>query len=306
MRLVFAGTPGVSVPALEALLASDHDVVAVITRPDAQRGRGRQSGRSPIGALADQHGLPVLTPVRPSEPEFLRELQKLEPECCPVVAYGALLPTQALAIPAFGWLNLHFSLLPRWRGAAPVQHAVLSGDDTAGACVFRIEEGLDTGPIIDCVTSPILPNDTSGSLLDRLAGEGAGLLVRALDAVEARTATYSEQSNNGVTLAPKLTVEDARITWTGSAIEVDRHVRGVTPAPGAWTMAGPDRVKLGPVSVTDEHLCAPGEILVEKRQLRVGTATNDVLLSTVQAPGKTSMSAPDWARGVRDMVKEFH
>src|SRR5512142_1220784 len=169
MRLVFAGTPAVAVPALEAIAGSNHRIVAVLTRPDAPAGRGRSVVRSPVGAWADEHGVEVLTPAKPREPEFLARLAELDPDCVPVVAYGALVPRAALSVPRHGWVNLHFSLLPAWRGAAPVQHAVLHGDEVTGACVFELEEGLDTGPVYGCLTEPIGARDTAGDLLDRLS-----------------------------------------------------------------------------------------------------------------------------------------
>lgn len=302
MRLVFAGTPAVAVPALQALLDSSHDVVAVVTRPDAQRGRGRQVTASPVAERARERGIPVLTPERASDPAFLEALRDLSPDCCPVVAYGALLPPAALAIPTHGWVNLHFSLLPRWRGAAPVQHALLAGDADAGACVFRIEEGLDTGPVIACMRTSIESSDTTGSLLDRLALAGAPLLVAGLDAIADGSAVFTPQSSEGVTLAPKLGIEDARIDWSTDAATIDRRIRAVTPAPGAWTHAAQDRLKLGPVSVTVEHTLAPGALSIGKREVRVGTGSTDVVLTTVQAPGKPAMPAADWARGLREPI----
>jgi len=209
VRLVFAGTPDVALPALTALLASRHEVLAVVTRPDAPAGRGRTLQRSPVGALADEHGLEALTPGRPSEPDFLARLAELAPDCCPVVAYGALVPRAALGIPKHGWVNLHFSLLPAWRGAAPVQHAVWHGDDITGATTFLLEEGLDTGPVLGVVTEAIRPTDTSGDLLGRLAVSGAGLLVATMDALDAGVMAAARQPSDGVTLAPKITVDDA-------------------------------------------------------------------------------------------------
>lgn len=302
MRLVFAGTPAVAVPALQALLESTHDVVAVVTRPDAQRGRGRQLSASPVADLAHEHGIPVLTPERASDPAFLATLAELHPDCCPVVAYGALLPPAALAIPPHGWVNLHFSLLPRWRGAAPVQHALLAGDAETGACVFRIEEGLDTGPVIACMRTGVEAGDTTGSLLHRLARAGAPLLVAALDAIADGSAVLTPQSPDGITLAPKLGTEDARIDWTLDATSVDQRIRAVTPVPGAWTLARQDRLKLGPVLVTAERDLAPGSLAIGKREVRAGTGSFDVVLSTVQAPGRPAMPAADWARGLREPI----
>jgi methionyl-tRNA formyltransferase len=300
VRLVFAGTPEVAVPSLTALLESGHDVVAVITRPDAPAGRGRSLQRSPIGALADQHGLEVLTPARPSEPEFLARLQALAPDCCPVVAYGALVPRAALGIPKHGWVNLHFSLLPAWRGAAPVQHAVWHGDDVTGATTFLLEEGLDTGPVLGVVTETVRPGDTSGDLLGRLSVSGAGLLVATMDALDAGVMAAARQPSDGVSLAPKITVDDAAVDWSQPAIRVDRQVRACTPAPGAWTTYAGERLKLGPVTLLpDDSSLAPGELGVDKSRVRVGTASHAVVLGEVRAQGKKAMAAADWARGTR-------
>ncbi|GAA2715785.1 methionyl-tRNA formyltransferase [Micromonospora olivasterospora] len=300
MRLIFAGTPAVAVPALAAVAASGHELVAVVTRPDAPAGRGRGLLRSPVGAWADEHGVEVLTPARPREPEFLDRLRELAPDCVPVVAYGALVPPAALEIPRHGWVNLHFSLLPAWRGAAPVQHAVLHGDELTGASVFQLEQGLDTGPVYGTLTDEIRPTDTSGDLLERLAHSGAGLLVAVLDAIEAGTARAEPQPADGVSLAPKLTVEDARVRWAEPAFAVDRRVRACTPAPGPWTTFRGERVKLGPVApVADGPELKPGELLVEKSGVLAGTATGPVRLGEVRAAGKRAMPAVDWARGAR-------
>ncbi|ROO59594.1 methionyl-tRNA formyltransferase [Micromonospora sp. Llam0] len=306
MRLVFAGTPAVAVPALDAIAASGHDLVAVVTRPDAPAGRGRRLVRSAAGAWADERGIEVLTPQRPREPEFLSRLTELAPDCVPVVAYGALVPPTALAIPAHGWINLHFSLLPAWRGAAPVQHAVLHGDEVTGASVFQLEEGLDTGPVFGTVTDQVGQTDTAGDLLQRLASSGAQLLVAVLDGIAAGTARAVPQPGDGVSLAPKLTVDDVRVRWTDPAFAVDRRVRAGTPAPGAWTTFRDERVKLGPVRpVPDGPQLKPGEVLAERNRLLVGTATVPVALGEVRAAGKKAMSAADWARGARVTTGEF-
>lgn len=306
MRVIFAGTPAVAVPALDAIADSDHELVAVVTRPDAPAGRGRRLVRSPVGAWADERGIEVLTPARPREPEFLDRLTELAPDCVPVVAYGALVPPVALAVPAHGWINLHFSLLPAWRGAAPVQHAVLHGDEVTGASVFQLEAGLDTGPVFGTVTDEIASTDTAGDLLHRLAHSGARLLVAVLDAIADGTARAVPQPVDGVTLAPKLTVDDAEVRWTDPAFAVDRRVRACTPAPGAWTTLRDERVKLGPVRpVPDGPELKPGELSVQRSQLLVGTATVPVALGEVRAAGKKAMSAADWARGARLTTGEF-
>ena len=300
MHLVFAGTPAVALPSLDAIAASGHELAAVVTRPDAPAGRGRNLVRSPAGAWADEHGVEVLTPQRPRDPEFLDRLRDLAPDCVPVVAYGALVPPAALEIPKHGWVNLHFSLLPAWRGAAPVQHAILHGDEVTGASVFELEAGLDTGPVYGTLTEPIRPTDTAGDLLDRLATEGAGLLVAVLDAIEAGTARAHPQPADGVTMAPKVTVEDARIRWSDPAFAVDRRIRACTPAPGAWTTLRDERLKLGPVRpIANAPRLEPGGLLVERSQVLAGTATTPVLLGEVRPAGKKAMAATDWARGVR-------
>ena len=305
MRLVFAGTPAVAVPALDAIAASSHELLAVVTRPDAPAGRGRHLVRSPAGAWADAHGVEVLTPARPREPDFLDRLRALAPDCVPVVAYGALVPPAALAIPKHGWVNLHFSLLPAWRGAAPVQHALLHGDELTGASVFLLEEGLDTGPVFGTLTEPVRPTDTAGDLLDRLAVGGARLLVDVLDGIAAGTLEAVPQPAEGVTLAPKVTVDDARVRWEDPAFAVDRRIRACTPAPGAWTTLRGERLKLGPVTVLANGPALPaGELLVERGRVLVGTGTEPVALGEVRAAGKKAMPADAWARGVRPVSGE--
>jgi methionyl-tRNA formyltransferase len=285
---------------LRALLDSPrHEVVAVLTRPPARAGRGRREVASPVAALAADAGLPVLTPRRPAEPEFLAELAALEPDCCPVVAYGALLPPPALAVPRHGWVNLHFSLLPAWRGAAPVQHALLRGDDVTGASTFLIEQGLDTGPVFGVVTETIRPTDTAGDLLARLADSGAGLLVATMDGIADDSLVPVPQPSDGVSIAGKITVEDARVDWTAPARHVDRLIRACTPVPGAWTTLAGERLKLGPVRLTDGSTLAPGQLRVEKAAVYAGTGTADVQLGEVQLAGKRPMAAADWARGAR-------
>lgn len=300
MRLVFAGTPEVALPSLAALIASHHEVVAVVTRPDAPAGRGRSLQASPVADLAAEHGIEVLKPEKPRDPDFLARLIDIAPDCCPVVAYGALVPRAALDIPRLGWVNLHFSLLPAWRGAAPVQHAVWHGDDVTGASTFLLEEGLDTGPVYGVVTESVRPTDTSGDLLGRLAESGAGLLVATMDGLEAGALVGAPQPADGVTLAPKISVDDARVDWSQPAVRVDRQVRACTPNPGAWTTYSGERLKLGPVALlADDTSLAPGEVAVDKNRVRVGTATHAVVLGEVRAQGKKAMAAADWARGVR-------
>jgi methionyl-tRNA formyltransferase len=302
MRLVVAGTPRAALPSLDALLASDHhEVVAVITRPDAPAGRGRQLTPSPVKQRAVEAGIEVLTPRRPSEPDFLEALSELAPDCCPVIAYGALVPKAALDIPTVGWVNLHFSLLPAWRGAAPVQHAIRAGDDLTGATTFLLEEGLDTGPVFGMMTEAIDPRDTAGDLLERLATEGANLLTATLDGIQDGTVATLPQPEEGVSYAPKITSADAKVDWSTSAIVVDRQVRSCTPAPGAWTELRGRRVRIGPVLPLGHDLgLGPGELRDAGAEgIVVGTRTGPVQLGEVRPEGKPTSPAPDWVRGLR-------
>lgn len=302
MRLLFAGTPAVALASLDALLASRHEVVAVLTRPDARAGRGRTLTPSPVKERALAAGLEVLTPVTLRDPEFATRLAQLAPDAAPIVAYGNLVPTDMLDVPAHGWVNLHFSVLPAWRGAAPVQHAIIAGDEVTGACTFRLEAGpVDTGPVYGTLTETIRPLDTAGDLLGRLADAGSGLLVRTLDALEDGVLSAVPQPSDGVSLAPRLTTEDARVRWTHPALAVDRRVRGCTPAPGAWTVL-PDgaRLGIGPVRpVPEETGLAPGAVQVRRSEVLVGTGTHAVRLGEVRPAGKRAMAATDWARGAR-------
>jgi len=299
MRLVFAGTPEVAVPALEAVAASLHELVGVVTRPDAPSGRGRKLLASPVGLRAEELGLPVLKPRHPREPTFQETLRALRPDCCPVVAYGALLPQSALDIPQHGWVNLHFSVLPSWRGAAPVQHAIWAGDEVSGATTFRIVKELDAGPTYGLMTQTIRSEDTAGDLLERLAEGGAGLLVQTLDGIEDGTLEAREQPSAGVSLAPKISVEDARVDWTEAAAAVDRRIRACTPAPGAWSMFQDERIKLGPVRPVERERLDPGQLEVTKNAVFVGTATGPIQLGRVRPHGRKEMEAADWARGAR-------
>ncbi|GGZ87975.1 methionyl-tRNA formyltransferase [Streptomyces subrutilus] len=301
MKLVFAGTPEVAVPALDALIASGrHEVAAVVTRPDAPAGRGRRLVASPVAERAEEAGIEVLKPVRPRDPDFQARLREIAPDCCPVVAYGALIPKSALGIPRHGWVNLHFSLLPAWRGAAPVQHSIMGGDQVTGASTFQIEEGLDSGPVYGVLTEEIRPTDTSGDLLTRLAFAGSGLLAATMDGIEDGTLRAVPQPLDGISLAPKITVEDARVDWTAPALRADRVVRGCTPAPGAWTVFRGERLKLISVGlVADRTDLEPGVLAPAKNNVHVGTGSHAVELLWVQPQGKKPMRGADWARGVR-------
>ncbi|MDV6013255.1 methionyl-tRNA formyltransferase [Haloechinothrix sp. LS1_15] len=303
MRLVFAGTPDTAVPSLRALLdTSHHEVVAVVTRPDAPAGRGQHVVRSPVGKLADEHGIELLTPHSSKDADFLGRLAELRPEACAAVAYGGLLGQEALDIPEHGWVNLHFSLLPAWRGAAPVQAAIRAGDEFTGATTFRIVRELDAGPVFGVVTEPVRPDDTAGDLLGRLAESGARLLVSTLDGIADGSVEAVPQPADGVSYAQKITPEDARVDFTLPALAVDRHVRAVTPEPGAWAEFRGKRIKLGPLRHPDEVAelvarLAPGELSAGRDRVLVGTATEPLELGEVQMQGKKRMHAADWARG---------
>jgi methionyl-tRNA formyltransferase len=301
MRIVFAGTPEPALPSLRRLIDSPrHDVVAVLTRPDAAKGRHGKPTPSPVAQLALEHGIPVLRPTRPNSDEFIADLTELAPDACGVVAYGALLSERLLAVPTHGWVNLHFSLLPAWRGAAPVQAAIAAGDTVTGATTFQIELALDSGPVYGVVTETVRPTDTAGDLLERLSISGAALLETTLDGIADASLSAVPQPADGVTVAPKVTVEDARIRWELPAHVVDRRIRAVTPNPGAWTMIGDLRVKVGPVTLEDgADGLAPGAIRVERNGVHIGTGSQPVLLGQIQPPGKKLMNAADWARGAR-------
>ncbi|QGF24536.1 methionyl-tRNA formyltransferase [Raineyella fluvialis] len=298
MRLVFAGTPDVALPSLDALAASRHDVVAVVTRPDARRGRGGTLSPSPVAARAAELGIPVLKPARPRDEDFHAALRALAPDCCPVVAYGALLPQSLLDIPAHGWVNLHFSLLPAYRGAAPVQSAILHGETQTGAVTFRIVEELDAGPVCGTLRTPIGAHETAGDLLGRLAESGATLLTETMDRIEDGTATFTDQAPEGGTYASKLEVEDAHVDWSAPVDEIDRRIRACTPAPGAWTTLGGQRFRLLEVAPSERPSTDPGLVERDRRSVHVHTGSGQLQLLRVQPAGKKAMAAIDWARGL--------
>lgn len=299
MRIVFAGSPTPALPSLLRLLDGPHEVVAVLTRPAAPAGRGQSSRESPVGALARERGIEILAPATSRDPATLARLDELAPDAGAVVAYGGLLPDAVLATAGRGWVNLHFSLLPRWRGAAPIQHTLLAGDPEAGATVFDLVAELDAGPVWSSVRRPLGGDETTGSLLDELARTGSELLARTLDEIAAGTRSPVPQPAVGVTRAPKITAADARVDWTASAVVIDRVVRACTPAPGAWTTLRGERVKLGPLHLVGDGVptVPAGRLVVERRRVLAGTADGPVELGTVQAAGRRPLPAPEWARG---------
>ena len=300
MRVLFAGTPAVAVPSLNALLEAGFDVVAVLTRPDAPLGRKRTLTPSPVAARAEELGLPVIRAAKIDD-DAVAAIRAANPDVAAIVAYGGLIPERALTIPAHGWINLHFSLLPAWRGAAPVQHAVINGDDVTGASTFLLEKGLDTGPVYGQLTETLSPEDTSGALLERLSHSGAVLLAQTLSAIETGAAHAVPQSGD-VTLAPKLTIDDARLDWNQPALAIRRRINGVTPEPGAWTTWDGARFKIGTAvlrpDITD---LAPGQVRFAgggQAAAVVGTGSAGLELLQVQPAGKKMMPGADWARGL--------
>ncbi|UEJ83167.1 methionyl-tRNA formyltransferase [Brachybacterium halotolerans subsp. kimchii] len=299
MRILFAGTPEVAVPSLRALLDSPHEVVAVLTRPDARSGRGRTLRPSPVRVLAEEEGVPVLTPDSLRGEDVLSQLRALDVEAAAVVAYGNLVPPAALAIPPHGWVNLHFSLLPAWRGAAPAQRAVLAGQESTGMTTFLLEKGMDTGPVLATRDVAIDPFETAGSLLDRMAVDGAPLLVETLDALADGTARPVPQDDGGATRAAKLTPAEAELDLGLPAPEVSARIRGMSPHPGAWTTWEGQRMKvLGVEPVRSEAPpLSPGRLHATRTQLLIGTGSEPLALDRIAPAGRRPMRAADWARG---------
>jgi methionyl-tRNA formyltransferase len=303
VRVVFAGTPEVALPSLALLAASELELVAVVTRPDAPRGRSKRLVPSPVAAWAAERGLEVLKPARPRDEDFKARLRAIAPDACAVVAYGALLPSDVLAIPPLGWVNLHFSLLPRWRGAAPAQRTIIAGDPVAGATTFRIVRELDAGPVYRTLTHPLAGTETAGELLDALAASGASLLVDTVRSLP--TAVPTEQPADGVTLAPKLTPEEARLDWPRDGLELERLIRGCSPEPMAWTTLGGERFRIALARPAATAALAPGALALGRAGVLVGTGTIDLELLRVQPQGRREMAATDWARGLREPAASF-
>ena len=297
MRILFAGTPAVAVPSLDALVKAGFEIVAVLTRPDAPVGRKRILTPSPVAVRAMELGIEVIRAAK-VDAETTSRIAEFRPDVAAIVAYGGIVPKAALGVPTHGWVNLHFSLLPAWRGAAPVQRSIIAGDDVTGAATFQLEEGLDTGPVFGTLTETVRPEDTAGDLLERLSISGAVLLSQTLSAIDAGQAAPQPQHGE-VSLAPKLTLDDGRLDWQQPALAVNRRARGVTPEPGAWTTLEGQRIKLEPVKLRPEIKdLAPGSIRVDGKSVVVGTGSHAVELGRVQPAGKKMMSSADWARGL--------
>jgi methionyl-tRNA formyltransferase len=298
MRVVFFGTPSIATPPLQALLDSAHQVVAVVTQPDRAKGRSGAPVAPPVKQLAEQHSIPALQPETPKQPEFAAQLASFTPDVCAVVAYGHLLPPAVLAVPPKGTVNVHFSLLPRYRGAAPVQRAIMNGDTQTGVCVFVLEPTLDTGPMILRVPVPIEPDDTTGSLMERLAPVGATALVAALDEIEAGTAAPVEQDDTHASPAPKIKPEEAQIDWTRPAPEIRNAIRGLNPNPGAFTWFRSKRVKIWSAALAPGG-GSPGEVLPEAEPVTVAAGTGALRILELQPEGKRRMSPEEFLRGAR-------
>lgn len=304
MRLVFFGTPSAAVAALDALLASHHDVAAVVTQPDRPRGRSGTTQPSPVKARAEAAGLPVLQPSSPREEGFAEPLRAFSSDVCAVVAYGHILPPEVLAVPPRGFVNVHFSLLPRYRGAAPVQRAIMAGESETGVSIFLLEPTLDTGPVIAQEREPISPDDTTGTLLERLAVTGARLLVSTLDAIEAGSVSAIEQDDTLATLAPKVKPVEGDIDWTRSAAEIANLVRALNPAPGAYSGFRGKRLKIWRAAPTSDAGtpgdASPGSLVVLERDRPAVTTGDGVLeLLDVQLEGAKRLEATTFARGQR-------
>ena len=285
-----------AVPSLDALVEAGFDVVAVLTRPDAPLGRKRVLTPSPVAARAAELGLTIIHAAK-VDAAVTEQIAAAAPDAAAIVAYGGLIPRPALDIPRHGWINLHFSLLPAWRGAAPVQRSLIAGDDVTGAVTFLLEEGLDTGPVFGTLTEAVRPDDTAGALLERLSHSGAVLLTQTLSAVDAGQPAAVPQQGE-VSLAPKLTLEDGRLDWQQPALAIGRRARGVTPEPGAWTTLDGQRIKLEPVILRpDDPALKPGQLSLAGKSVLVGTGSHPVELTRVQPSGKKMMTAADWARG---------
>jgi len=297
MRLAFMGTPEFAVPSLAELIASGHEIVAVYSQPPRPKGRGQKLTPSPVHAFAESMGLPVFTPDSLKAPEAIEVFQSLDLDAACVVAYGQILKPAVLEAPRLGCFNLHGSLLPRWRGAAPIQRAIMAGDTQTGVQIMRMSEGLDEGPILLSEVMDIRPDDTAASLSERMAHVGAGLWSRALAAIERGGATETAQTGEP-TYARKITPAEARIDWCRPAAEVDAHIRGLSPFPGAWFEApsenGPMRIK-ALLSAPADGSGAPGTLLDDG--LRVACGMGAVRLIRVQREGKSAQSAEEMLRG---------
>jgi methionyl-tRNA formyltransferase len=298
MRLIFFGTPEFAVPSLRALLREDHDIVGVVTQPDRPKGRSRSHLVPPPIKIAAQHlDLPVLQPERPVGDLFAAQLRRLAPDLGVVVAYGHILRPHVLDIPSLGMINVHASVLPRWRGAAPIQAAILAGDTTTGVSIMKMEEGLDTGPVLLTIETPIAPGETFGTLNARLAELGATALLQAIEQLAEGTATPEAQDDAGACYAPKITREAAHLDWDAPAEEVARHVRAFDPMPGAWTTLGGQAIKLFEVRPVEHGAALAGTVMEAGESLTVACGSGALEVRMVQPAGKKAITVAEWVRG---------
>jgi len=301
LKLVFAGSPAAAVPSLLALIAGPHEVVAVVTREDSPRGRRGVLTPTPVASAADEHGIPVIKANKLAG-AATEHIVALGADLGVIVAYGGLVREPLLSSPAHGWINLHFSLLPRWRGAAPVQRAIIAGDELTGAAVFQLVPELDAGDVFDVLERPIGSAETAGELLESLADSGASLLARVVDSIADGSAVAREQVGD-VTLAPKLTLVDGDVDWARPASDVTSLIRGVTPEPGAFTTVDGARLKILEARIASDSIelgpgeLAPGQFVQKGKLILIGTATHPVELLMVHPAGRKAMDAGSWWRG---------
>jgi methionyl-tRNA formyltransferase len=297
MRIVFFGTPAFAVPSLQALRRERYQLVGVVTQPDRAQGRSRSTlVASPVKLEAEAAGLPLLQPTRPLGDVFLANLRRLEADLAVVVAYGHILRPEVLSVPRLGMINVHASLLPRWRGAAPIQHAIIAGDAETGVSIMQLDEGLDSGPVLHRAATPIGPEETAGDLAARLADLGATALVEALSLLAGGIARPESQDAGAATLAPKIDREDARMHWGSHAVTLARRVRAFDPAPGAWTVQDDKPLKLfGAVPMSESG--EPGRVLAAGDRLVIGCGRGALAVREVQPAGRNRLPVSDWVRG---------
>jgi methionyl-tRNA formyltransferase len=296
LRIAFMGTPDFSVPVLSELIGAGHEIAAVYSQPPRKAGRGMSEQPSPVHRFAESHGLPVRTPVSLKSPQDQQAFADLDIDVAIVVAYGLILPEPVLDAPRLGCLNLHASLLPRWRGAAPIQRAIMAGDSETGVMVMQMDVGLDTGPVLLAEHVPIGPTSTAGSLHDELSQIGASLMVRALAALSRGSLHATPQPDEGVTYAKKIEKEEARIDWSRPAHDLDCHIRGLTPSPGAFFETASTRVKIlraTPVA----GKAAPGEVISLDGAITIACGEGALKIAELQRAGKGPMNADDFLRG---------
>jgi methionyl-tRNA formyltransferase len=304
LRVLFAGTPEFALPALQSLIESECEIIAVLTQPDRPAGRGKQLRASPVKRLALENGLEVLQPESLKDPAWREKLSRIRPDLAIVVAYGLMIPGWMLSLPRHGCWNIHASLLPRWRGAAPIQRAIEAGDGQTGVCIMQIEPALDTGPVYMCLTTPIDPDDTAGSLHDRLAALGAGALRSCLEMLAANTLPEPlAQDDEQAVYAAKLSKTEAQLDWNLPAEVLERRVRAFNPWPVAWCELNGERLRIWKAGVADSPVgCKPGEVHTEHRTLLVGTIDKALKIMELQRPGGQRMTAEQYLNAQHSRV----